>query len=490
MGMSVFKKSLKFLLIAFSLVIWACRYPATSTVPGEIKNSFVAQSLVDTPREVFLPAFDTSQSLYKGLNRQASVLEFYKMMNYKPVWLDTRFQSGTPLADSLAVLVNNIRYYGLLPGNYHVEELVAEGDSSRSQPTRLRREVLLTDAFLSIAKDLRFGRLGRADAGDDSVQRLLLLRLLEQGGLTSHLESEEPSVSYYQALKLQLKYLLDSTDAVQRTLLLKGVTVDSVGLHRRVRSVEINMERWKWEKRDLGHRYMIVNIPSFMARVVAGDIVVLESSVIVGKSQNPTPELSSVIECFITYPYWHVPRKIAVDELLPLIRGDNGYIDRHHFDVLDRNGHLLNPDSVRWERFDRNYFPVTLRQREGPENSLGILKFIFDNPYAVFLHDTNAPRLFRSKVRAFSHGCIRMEEARRFAHYLLTGDPAIRSATLDKYLKQATRHSVDVPNPVPIYVRYFTAEVQEGRLHIFNDLYGKDRSLINRLYLRQPKYYY
>jgi len=282
--------------------------------------------------------------------------------------------------------------------------------------------------------------------------------------------------------------LLDTMDRQERAFLLAGVTIDSIAAHKQTQFLEINMERWRWEKFPV-KRYIIINIPAFMARVFAEDTLVLESRVIVGKPDHPTPQLSSNIQCFITYPYWHVPRKIATDELLPMIQRDRGYIARNNFDVLDKRGNLLNPDSVEWEKFTNYNFPVTLRQREGVDNSLGILKFVFDNPFAVFLHDTNARRLFQSKTRAYSHGCVRMEKAVDFAHYLVTGNLQTRSTTLDKLLQEEQRHTVEVANPIDIHVRYFTAEVNGEQRFLYHDFYKKDRALIDSLYYRQLTYY-
>lgn len=478
------------LIFAIALLV-GCRYPTQRTIHGNLKGDLSDDSLITlSAREVILPTFDSSLALFKGLHKEASVLRFYQYRDNRPVWIEARLQAGTPLADSMASFIANIRYYGLLPDNYHAHELVVTRDTRASTEYLLRRDILLTDAFLSLAHDLQFGRMKKGDAEGDSLHVILLLDLIKVGGLRKHFQSLEPRADGYHALKQKLNFLLDSIDAPQRAMLLQGMMIDSIALHRKVKAIEINMERWKWENRDFGDRYIIVNIPSFFARVVENDTVVLASKVIVGTVQNQTPQLTSVIECFITYPYWHVPRKIAVNELLPLIRRDIAYLQRHNFDVLDLKGRLLNPDSVNWQRFTSNYFPVLLRQREGPENSLGILKFVFDNRFAVFLHDTNAPGLFRNSSRAFSHGCIRMEQARRFAHYLLTGDPDLKSPTLEKYLRQATRHYIDIPAPMPIYVRYFTAEVRNGSLYLYKDLYKKDRPVSDHMYPRQSRYYY
>lgn len=430
-------------------------------------------------KPILLPD-DSAANIYQGLHKKTTVLEFYARKHYHPVWMNPAGVDG--LADSMVRFVRNIRIHGLLPQRYHAEELYEGGDEDQVTENVLRRDVLLTDAFLSIAKDLQLGRLRDATPADDSVHRVLLDSLVTHGGMKRTFKSLEPLLHAYQSLKHGLRVLFDTIAPVERALLLGGLTLDSLPLHRAVQSIELNMERWRWEKNGLGDRFILVNIPSFMAEVYAHDTLVLESRVIVGKPDHPTPRLTSVIQCFITYPYWHVPRKIAVDELLPAIKKDRGYIHRNNFDVLDRRGRILDPDTLDWGNFNKNNFPVTLRQREGADNSLGVLKFSFDNPFAVFLHDTNARSLFQHETRAYSHGCIRMEKAITFAHYLVTDDVHTKSPMLEKFLKEAKRHNVDLANPIAIHVRYITAEVKGEQLHLFDDVYNKDRAVIAKLY--------
>jgi L,D-transpeptidase YcbB len=194
----------------------------------------------------------------------------------------------------------------------------------------------------------------------------------------------------------------------------------------------------------------------------------------VGAIESPTPPITSVIECFTIYPYWYVPRKIAAEEYLPVIQKDTSFLTRNNFDVLDRKGRVLNQDSINWLKFHKNYFPVVLRQREGDENSLGIIKFLFDNPYAVYLHDTNAKRLFKSTRRAFSHGCIRMERAIDLAHLLVMGCLKKKSRVVENVLSAKQRQTFNLSVPIPVYIRYFTAEVVEGVFHQYEDIYGRD----------------
>ena len=165
-----------------------------------------------------------------------------------------------------------------------------------------------------------------------------------------------------------------------------------------------------------------------------------------------------------------------------MIQADTSYLRRKNFDVLDKQGNILEQSSVAWGTFTKNYFPVMLRQQEGSENSLGIIKFVFDNPYAVYLHDTNAKRLFNNKTRALSHGCIRMEKAVALANYLVTGNIYTTARDVDKYLALKQKHTVNLRHSIPIYTRYFTCEHSDKELHIYSDIYNKDVGLIRDFY--------
>ncbi|HEX8040550.1 MAG TPA: L,D-transpeptidase family protein, partial [Chryseosolibacter sp.] len=428
---------------------------------------------------LFLPD-DTTDMIYHRLSRKEAIFDFYRLRANRLAW--ERNGNTTAVSDSLASFIRNIRYYGLLPQNYHHRELRELDFPVLSDGDLRRRDLLLTDAFLVVVNDIRNGRLSRADQRADSVNSLLLEKVLAEGILKENIARAEPQLEGYRGLKQALKRALDSAGTSERKMLLEGVTASTVPVHKLVRDIEINLERWRWEGNTFKGTYLLVNVPSFMLRLYTGDTLLLESRVIVGRPENPTPILSSVIECFITYPYWHVPRKISVEELLPSIQRDTTYLARNNFDVIDKSGKILDAASLDWKSFDKDYFPVSLRQREGADNSLGIIKFVFDNPYAVFLHDTNAKRLFRNETRAFSHGCIRMEKAEQLAHYLVTGDIKKRSEMVEKYLKQKTRHTVDARTDLPIHVRYFTAEFLSGQLYQYNDLYYRDARLAGALY--------
>ncbi len=419
---------------------------------------------------------DTRDTLYDGLRDRLAVANFYRSMEWNPAWLDS--ENTVNLADTLIAFIGRVRHYGLLPQDYHYRELMKDDRLWWRPERKLRRDIVLTDAFLGLATDLRTGRSQYRD--HDSSAFDLLRSVLADGQVAARLREQQPSYAQYRSLRRALEDLIQHADSAARTSLMAGVTVDSIPVHRKVQTIELNLERWRREKRMEGSRYVYVNIPSFKLQVIDGDSVVLESRAIVGKPGRATPEISSTIQCFVTYPYWHVPRRIAVEEFLPAIKRDTSFLFRNNFDVLDRKGRLLHPDSVDWKSFSTNNFPVLLRQREGPENSMGVLKFLFDNPYAVFVHDTNAPRLFRLNSRALSHGCVRIEKAELFAHYLVTGSAATKSRLIENYLSQRLMHTVDVPRPIPIYIRYLTAATDEaGNVVFYDDIYKKDAELLS-----------
>lgn len=463
----VFHCSCSNLLLIMFFVSSGCRNTSSQIVVLEP----VLMPVVMEKQEPLIVQTDTSLSLFTGLRQKASVAKYYQIFGGDPVWVEGRQFSR--LADSMLLVIRHAQYYGLPRSLYHLSELENLSQHSGHVNT-VRKELLLTDAFLSFSGDLKFGlRNPKQKQNEDSLRINLLSKVLSNGDLLKILESQEPKYEGYHSLKEGLRMILDSA---------KVYDIDSVSMFERIRLISINMERWRRETETLGSRYIFINIPSFMLDVVSEDSIAFSSKVIVGTQDTETPILSSLVECFSIYPYWHVPRKISVDEYLPILKKDTTFLRRNNFDVLDHKGNVLDPDSVAWNTFNQNYFPVVLRQREGTENSLGIIKFIFDNPYAVYLHDTNAKRLFKSTSRAFSHGCIRMEKAVELAHYLVTGSVGEESKTISKYLKQKQQRWIDLKSPIPIYTRYFTCDYKNGVLHVYKDIYCKDRQLYDLIY--------
>jgi murein L,D-transpeptidase YcbB/YkuD len=300
----------------------------------------------------------------------------------------------------------------------------------------------------------------------------------EMAALTS-LNSALSKINFREELELQSThdnsylYFLQALKAA----LLKNQN-DSVSMRRREQLI-VNLERLRWKK-NRPDRYALVNAPSFKLRIVEKDSVILETKVIVGKPETPTPELNSVIRSFIIYPYWHVPRSI-VKEILPHIQEDTVYLKRHNYDVLNSLGKPVKASAIDWQAYDGETFPYILRQREGSENTMGVIKFIFHNNYGVYLHDTNARRLFSKTDRALSHGCIRVQKAVELARYMIREDYIVSPEDLDQYMQLQHRMEVVLPKPIPVFLDYFTCEIVNGEVWYYEDIYNKDELVLQAL---------
>jgi murein L,D-transpeptidase YcbB/YkuD len=249
-----------------------------------------------------------------------------------------------------------------------------------------------------------------------------------------------------------------------------------------IRQIEMNMERWRWKNRPPEKRYVWVNIPKFEMHVTEDDTLVMRSRVIVGAPKTTTPLLKSTIRYFIIYPYWTVPFSIITKEILPQLKRDTSYLRRKNFEVLDRNGYVIDT-MINWKRYSKNYFPFKIRQRIGEENSLGILKFNFNNKYGVYMHDTDSRRLFARENRALSHGCVRLDKFYAFAKFLVRDDSVSYPVdSLNADLSREVQKQINLKKPIPIYINYYTVEVDEYmEILFFNDIYGRDEKMLRAL---------
>jgi murein L,D-transpeptidase YcbB/YkuD len=251
-----------------------------------------------------------------------------------------------------------------------------------------------------------------------------------------------------------------------------------------IRQIELNMERCRWRTLPSDKQFVWVNIPKYEMKVVEADTFVMNSRVIVGAPKTQTPLLKSSIRYFIIYPYWTVPFSIATKEILPILKRDTSYLRRKNFDVLDGNNSVVDPSKIKWKKYSKTYFPWKLRQRIGDDNSLGILKFNFNNKHGVYMHDTDNRKLFGREMRAMSHGCVRLEKFIDFAGFLIRDDSLkYPMDSLKSDLLKEQQKYVYMKRPIPIYITYYTAEtLANDSLVFFIDIYGRDEKMIKILY--------
>jgi len=289
--------------------------------------------------------------------------------------------------------------------------------------------------------------LGTVDPRVEPLRR----RLLTTGDLTEPgLEPDLFGIGLHAAVsRFQARHGLEVDGIVGKST----IAALNVPVEDRLAAIRLNLRRLQQQHREWGHRYVVVNIAAASYRLVDHGHEVFERVAIVGRSSWPTPQLDSIIDRLEFNPYWTVPPRIAKLELLPIIRRDPNYM---------RNN-------------DMQWVDGQIRQYPGPKNPLGKVKFLFPNPYSVYLHDTNSPRLFERWHRFLSHGCMRIPNALELAMYLLKDDPQWPLQRIDEALRTGQVVSVRLAAPIPIHVVYDTVWVDHAGIVQFRpDVYRQD----------------
>lgn len=254
----------------------------------------------------------------------------------------------------------------------------------------------------------------------------------------------------------------------------------NIKVSERIGQIRINMERWRWLPRKLGKRYVMVNMTGFELYIIENDSMVLSMPVIIGHSLRSTPTFSGLINYMEYNPYWTIPRTLVLEDIIPRQLRDPSYLSRESIKVYKGWGNAkeIDPKTVDWSNLDANHFPYWLRQEPGPKNALGTVKFMFSNPYAVYLHGTPDRHLFDRVVRAFSSGCIRVKDPVRLAAFLLNDGSLQKEEEVLTSIHLEINQRVALPIAVPIYLVYWTAWVdQDGEMHFGQDVYGRDTRL-------------
>lgn len=255
----------------------------------------------------------------------------------------------------------------------------------------------------------------------------------------------------------------------------------NVPVEARIDQLVLNMERWRWIPKKLGGRHLLVNIPEYKLHVVEDDHEVMEMRVIVGKQLKATPVFSDKIEHIVLAPYWGVPVSIVEEEIKPAMLRNPNFIDGQNMEVLNGFGPKAQPipaGSVDWANVTKENWKYVLRQRPGKENPLGPMKFLFPNENDVYLHGTPNAWLFNKEERGFSHGCVRIEDPKKLALYLLRDQPQWTSEKIDETVEAGAEKRINLKDHVPLFIVYFTAWADEdGTVHFRDDVYGHDKAL-------------
>lgn len=456
------------------------------------------KNIVATPEEIKAKATDIIRDLLKTtdtslqLRQRAVTRHFYGKNNYELFWSDR--ETWRPIADSMYELIENSQVYGLFPEDYHLEELIktrrrfnwdsnARGDR-KNVLLWSRADILLTDAFSQLLRDIKLGRLPNDSISlnkDTTLTEEFILQqftsLQQNGSLTTIVQSLEPQQRGYFLIQKGIRKFLDSADfrdftfvpspakdsvnfkkllqqrlyeggyisfdsvradsgqlaqAVKKFQQQKNITVDGrvgegtlrmMNLSDREKFIRIaiSMDKYKKLPPAMPAKYIWVNTSSNYMDVVEDGEVKFSSKVICGKPKTRTPLLNSNISALITYPQWVPPPSIVTKEILPAVKKNPGYLAKKGFSLLDSKGDEVDPYTVDWTKYNKS-IPFKVVQGSGDANALGILKFHFDNKYSVYLHDTNQRYLFANAMRSMSHGCVRVQDWQQLAFYILRND--------------------------------------------------------------------
>jgi murein L,D-transpeptidase YcbB/YkuD len=282
------------------------------------------------------------------------------------------------------------------------------------------------------------------------------------------------AVSHYQVrLGLRPTGILDSL-----TLAEINIPIDL-----RIEQIMLNMERLRWLPDTVPAHFILVNIPEYRLHIYEHSQLQWSMNVVVGNAATATSIFTGRLSVVDFCPYWNVPNSIIKKELLPHLKKDPDYLDKMNMEIVNGD-QILSPDEINWNRY-KDAVPFVIRQRSGPQNSLGRIAFFFPNSFDIYLHDTPAQSFFSESSRAFSHGCIRLAEPLKLADYVFKNNPQMDSARIRELIAANQEKKVPVYPSIPVYIVYFTAWVDEaGQINFRHDVYGHDAKLAKEVFGR------
>lgn len=559
---------MKFYRLSFSALLFVVVITASMLLLGSCNShqTISEKELVETPEEINTKAEDVIKNTLEQFLENPSKIpdsirlknvsllrELYTKNNFGLLWSSKAVFNKE--ADSLLLLIDSAKFYGLFPSDYYFEKIKSlrtelpkdtSGKAKYDAAKWAYSDMLSTSAFIQIVKDLKFGRLlpdsvlvkdtslhegffsGQKESfANESIAgftaslepgnkgyhqlkaalrnflpkanmrsytlvktkdslllpKLVYKRIAEEDSLKITTEKKPDSIAISNAIKkYQQKKKIKEDGKISTALITKLNSTDKEKFIR----VAITLDKYKMLP-ALPEEYIWVNLPSYFLELRKGDSVVLKSKIICGKPLTKTPQLTSAISDMITYPQWTIPESIIKKEILPGLKNNAGYTEKRGYSIVDLDGTEVSPYSVTWAKY-KNSIPYKVVQGSGDANALGVLKFNFANPYSVYLHDTNQRYLFDKSSRALSHGCVRVHKWRELAYYILRRDSTADSSkytlidSLNSWLDQKKKKVIRVHQPLPLFIRYFTAEGRDGKLVLHEDIYEEDRRIREKVF--------
>ena len=399
--------------------------------------------------------FKYSEKAFSGINKNARKLDWFIPRTKKNYQV---------MLDSLVIKDANDKTHE--PVNLYYSKL--------KEKLKLYRDIQKSGGFPII--NLKEEFLARIES--DSVLVAVKKRLF----LSGDLKVEENNILYTKTLadaisNFQQRVGLPENGQLNfKTIAELNKTVDF-----RIKQMLINLERLRWVPVEIENDYLLVNIPEYKLHVFENKKLIWEANVVVGKEAKQTTVFKGSISKLVLNPYWNIPKSIVADEILPKLKRNRNYLNQNDMEAVKGNK-VLNSAAINWNDYKKN-LPFNIRQIPGAENSLGKMKFLFPNSYNIYLHDTPAKALFDRNKRDFSHGCIRVEDPKKLALYLLRNNKDWNSAKMNNVLQTNNETEIAIDPQIPVYITYFTAWVDsKGNLNFRNDIYNLDDALAKEIF--------
>ena len=256
----------------------------------------------------------------------------------------------------------------------------------------------------------------------------------------------------------------------------------NVSILDRVAAIKHNMERWRWIPRDLGERYVMVNMAGYKLDLVEDGKSILEMPVIVGKPYRGAPAFIDNIDYIELNPTWKVPPRIAKEKFLPKLQADTSFLTKNNLLIYDSWGKKakeVDPAGIDWSKYTEEWLPYKFVQQPGKSNSMGLIKFMFPNKYRIYLHDTPQKGLFKRYVRTLSAGCIRVSKPFMLANKIMENEKTWAGEKVESLLEDGVTKVIRVRRSLPVYLMYWTAWVDEsGKVHFRNDVYHRNKQIV------------
>ncbi len=513
------------------------RFAKVSLLSVALAAAPIVASLL-VPASVEAQAFSSlRQAIAEASSSEEQLAAFYRERDFQPIWTTAADADRRNALFSALAQANN---HGLPTQRYDTTDLVAAFQSATNPYAMGQADVQASLLFLQYAQDIHSGFLEPGDIVGDIVNTLPRRDPLElftefvaanPYEYIATLPPQHPEYTRLMRAKLQLEDLIDAggygptvqagslapgatgaavvqlrdrlmamgylersatatydlrlQQAVVEFQIDNGITADGVAggdtlraLNRsasdHLSEVILAMERQRWLNFDRGPRHVFVNLPDFQTRVIDdGEVTFITRSVIgSAASDRRTPEFSDMMEHMVINPSWYLPRSLARGYIPAILAGGANHLQ------LRANGRDVSRSSVDLSRYTVSNFPFDLRQPPGPRNALGYVKFMFPNQWNIYLHDTPDQQLMTEEVRAFSAGCVRLDDPFEFAYHLLAPQESDPVTFFNTILDTTRETQVNLETPIPVHIVYWTAWVNtEGRLNFRNDIYGRNAEL-------------